>query len=106
MREYIATFNLSYVTSQRLKGNDGWRDEWDDHVLHITDELVNEKDTAAEKAWKIGKATSDVSETIELDFWAPQCAHVISASLLPHVMSTTFAFWDCSATGHSHFHLR
>jgi hypothetical protein len=92
MREYIATFNLSYVASQRLKCNDGWRDEWDDHVLHITDELVNEIDTAAERACKSDKAISDGSKGIDLDFKAFQCARVISPSLLPHALSTNFAF--------------
>jgi hypothetical protein len=68
MREYLATFNLSYVVSQRLKGNEGWRDEWDDYVIHITDELVNTIDAAAEKAEKSDKAMSDVSKKINLDF--------------------------------------
>jgi predicted membrane chloride channel (bestrophin family) len=80
MREYIATLNLSYVVSQRLKDNDGRRDEWDDHVIHITDELVNEIDAAAEKAEKSDKAISAVSKKINLDFKALQ---LLMSSLLP-----------------------
>jgi hypothetical protein len=67
MREYIATFALSYLASERLQGFHGWREDWDDHVLHITEELIIETDSAAIKAWKSDKAIGDVSQTIDID---------------------------------------
>jgi hypothetical protein len=68
LREYIPTFNLSYVVSEKMRGTVGWRDEWDDHVVHITDTLINDIEKAAELAWQSDKAIVDVSKTVDLDF--------------------------------------
>jgi hypothetical protein len=51
-----------------MKGTVGWRDEWDEHVLHIAHELMNDIDLAAERAWKSDKAMVDVFKAVDLDF--------------------------------------
>jgi hypothetical protein len=68
MRDYLATFNLSYIVPESMKGNVGWRHEWDDHVLNVTPELIAAVDGAVESACKVQTAIQDVAAGVDLDF--------------------------------------
>jgi hypothetical protein len=68
MHEYFANFSLAHVVPESMRNNDGWRDEWDDHVLFVSLECVEAVEAAADTTWTAEKAIRDVQAGIDLDF--------------------------------------
>jgi hypothetical protein len=79
LREDVPKLSLSFVVSEKM-GTAGWRHEWDDHVVNITDELINDIVLDEEFSWKSRKPIADVSKAIDLDLlgFSLQACHLSS----------------------------
>jgi hypothetical protein len=64
---YLQNFNLSFIIPAYLKGKEGWRPEWDDHVVTITPELTSALLEAARAAVAADNAVAAMSSDIVLE---------------------------------------
>jgi hypothetical protein len=67
MFDYLWCYNLAYAVPSSLKDKDGWRDEWEPHILYATRDCVEAVKDAASTAWESENAISAVAGRIDLD---------------------------------------
>jgi hypothetical protein len=67
MREFAASFSLSYAVPESFQDKIGWRDVWIDHIVHATPSCIDAVNKAAIDAWAADKAKVAIVELIEVD---------------------------------------